>query len=577
MGAPAKDGDLRWDEPAKTPPARRPVQPAPGPLTPGRQPPAAEPPARAPAPAKPSARAPPPAPAQTPARAPATAKPPAQPPARAPATAATPARAPAPAQAPYSPHGYVPPSYQPQPQTRRPDKFSSTLEQWQTNRESVPTRDEHEMELRRSLERAPGPGPEQAVAPQPRPSPAPASRIAPPHSFETPAPRPYKKSRLPVIRSVAIVVIVVILLGVLQAGGQMGQFRDFLDRDLSKGLPVLRSYPVSAEFKLNRVMSSTCRGPEMTYTVYIGIPMNIPGQQEIVQISPNPAPTTQNGNFWTWSGTVTTGQKASVVIGYQVKATLYRWSLDASKSGTVSQIPAGYAKYLGAEWKFAPNDATISKLAADLAGGTNNTFEKVQRIYSYIHDNIAYQTNSPAEPKDPTQTLSEKAGDCDDQSFLLGSLLRAQGIPAWLEMGLLYDQTQRAWGGHAWLRTYIPSASGAGHEVQIDPANDEFLFRDSFRLTDYIDDGNGDHLENYYISWRYVYSGAPPLREDRYDAIFYRPSDATVEIATTGPGPGAQALGQIWKMPGFESGLVILAMAASVVFIGAKKRKAFGA
>ena len=511
MGAPRQDGGLQWDEPAKTPPAQRPAQPRPGPA------------------------------------------PPAQ----------------APAQAPYSPHGYVPPSYQPQPRAGRPDGFSSTLQQWQTSREGIPTRDQHEAEVRRSLERAPPEGeapPGQAAQPVRRPAPHPALE---------PAPRPYKKSQGPVIKSIAVIIIAVVLLGVLQAGGQLGQFRDFLDRDLSQGLPVLRSYPVSAEFKINRVMTSTCRGSDMSYTVYVGIPMNLSGQQEIVEISPNPAPTTSNGAFWTWSGTVTTGQKASVVIGYQVKATLFRWSLDASKSGTVSQIPAGYSKYLGNEWKFSPTDATISGLAAELAGGTNNTFEKVQRIYSYLHDNIAYQTNSPAEPKYPIQTLSDKAGDCDDQSFLLGSLLRSQGIPAWMEMGLLYDQSRRAWGGHAWLRTFIPQSSGGGDEVQIDPANDEFLFRDAYRLTDYIDDGNGDHLENYYISWRYTYSGAPPLREDRYDAIFYRPSDNSIEIATTGPGPGAQALGELWKMPAFESGLAMLAMTGAALAIGSLKRKRF--
>jgi transglutaminase-like putative cysteine protease len=464
----------------------------------------------------------------------------------------------------------VPPSYQPRQGARRPDGFSSTLQQWQTNRESMPTRDQHEAQLRQSLERAPDredaqPGPVAA---------GPALRTVPTAS-SGPEPRPRKRSQFPVIRSVAVIVIAVVLLGVLQVHGELGQFRDFLDRDLSQGLPVLRSYPVSAEFKLNRVMTSTCRGPEMTYTVYIGIPMNLTGQQEIVQISPNPAPTTESSAFWTWSGTVTSGQKASVVIGYQIKATLVQWNLDASKSGTVSQIAGGYSKYLGTEWKFTPTDATISGLASQLAGGTNNTFEKIQKIYSYLHANIAYQTNSPAEPKYPTQTLSDKAGDCDDQSFLLGSLLRAQGIPAWMEMGLLYDQSRRAWGGHAWLRTYIPGASGGGQEVQIDPANDEFLFRDAYRLTDYVDDGNGDHLENYYVSWRYTYSGAPPLREDRYDAAFYTPSDNTVDIATTGPGPGAQALGQLFKMPGFEVGLAMLAMAASAGVIGIRRRGPF--
>jgi transglutaminase-like putative cysteine protease len=537
MGAPANDGALRWDEPAKTPPARQPArtaaQPVPPPAT-GRPPPAAQTPVGPP----PISRSAPPA--------------------------------------PYSPHGYVPPSYVSQQQSRPPDGFSSTLQQWQTSRESIPTRDQHESQLRQSLERANAeeegrPGPLAAG-----PMAGPARRPVPVDS-SVPEPRARKRSQFPVIRSVAVIVIAVVLLGVLQAHGELGQFRNFLDRDLSQGLPVLRSYPVSSEFKLNRVMSSTCRGPEMTYTVYIGIPMNLSGQQEIVQISPNPAPTTESSAFWTWTGSVTQGQKASVVIGYQIKATLVRWNLDSSKSGTVSQIPGGYSKYLGTEWKFTPADATISSLASQLAGGTNNTFEKIQKIYSYLHSNIAYQTNSPAEPKFPTETLSDKAGDCDDQSFLLGSLLRAQGIPAWMEMGLLYDQSRSAWGGHAWLRTYVPEPAGGGQEVQIDPANDEFLFRDAYRLTDYIDDGNGDHLENYYVSWRYTYSGAAPLREDRYDSIFYRPSDQTVDIATTGPGPGAQALGQLFRMSGFESGPVLLAMAASaIVAVGTRRRNTGG-
>jgi transglutaminase-like putative cysteine protease len=469
----------------------------------------------------------------------------------------------------------VPPSYQPKTPGGAPAGFSSTLHQWQTSRESIPTRDRHEAEIRRSLERAPGEDGQSAPPPPGPPAARQAGRPAPQPAFE-PEPRPFKRSQIPVIRSIAVIAIAVVLLGVLQAHGEMGQFREFLDRDISKGLPALRSYPEWAEFKLNRVMTSTCRGSDMSYTVYIGIPKTIPGQQEVIQISPNPAPGATGTDFWTWSGTAVRDQKVSIIITYQVKATLKQWKLDAAGSGTVPQIPAAYSKYLGTEWKFTPSEPSISRLAADIAGGTNNTFQKVQRIYSYIHDNFAYQTNSPAEPKYPIQTLADKAGDCDDQSFLLGSMLRAQGVPAWMEMGLLYDQARRAWGGHAWLRTFIPDTSGGGQEVQMDAVNDEFLFRDAFRLTDYVDDGNGDHLEDYYVSWRYTYSGAPPLREDRYDARTYTASDNTVEIATTGPGPGAQALGQLWKMPGFGIGPALLALAASAIAAVGRRRRDTG-
>ena len=147
MGTPAKDGELRWDEPAGTHPDKRPLQPVQGPVTLGQQPPAARPPAGAPAPPQP------------------------------------PARPPAPYQAPYSPHGYVPPAYQPRPHARRSDGFSSTLEQWQTNRESLLTRDQHESELKRSLDRVPEPALQPASVPAPhaalQPTPGPPAGSPP--------------------------------------------------------------------------------------------------------------------------------------------------------------------------------------------------------------------------------------------------------------------------------------------------------------------------------------------------------------------------------------------------------------
>ena len=508
MSPQGKDAAVSWDEPQG--PSRRPDQ------RPASPPP---PPARAP---------PPPAPRA------------AQPPA-----------------APLSPHGYVPPAYRPQPAARQPDGYSATLEQWQTTRENIPTRDSHEQDLKRSLERAP-PG-------EVRPAP-------PPEPFPPPTYRPLRRKQWPVVQSVAVIITVAVILSALQVHGELGGFRKFLDRDLSKGLPVMRVYPTSSEYDLNRVMSSTVRGPELSYTVFAGIPKTILGQQQVIEITTNPNPTSATADFWTWSGTAVQGQKVAVIIGYHIKATLYRWNIDSANSGTVAQIPATYSRYLPDEYKFTPTDATIKSLSNQLASGTVNVFDKVDRIYHYLNDNIAYQTNSPAEPKWPTGTLSDKAGDCDDQSFLLGSLLRVQGIPAWMEMGLLYDQSQRAWGAHAWLRLYIPLKAGGGAEVNIDPANDQYLFRDANRLTDYIDDGDGGHLEDYYVSWRYVYTGGPPLREDRYDAIYFRPSDSTVEIEATGAGPGAKALGELWKMPGFDFNLLILAAAASALIIGRRRR-----
>ncbi|MGQ9582033.1 MAG: transglutaminase-like domain-containing protein [Thermoplasmatota archaeon] len=356
-----------------------------------------------------------------------------------------------------------------------------------------------------------------------------------------------------------------VVLSALQASGAMEGFREFLERDIGKGLPVYRSYPLSSEFELNRVMVTETYGGSVEYTVDVSIPMTISGQQEIQALSTNPAPTSTSSTHWTWTGTLTGGSDIQVVIGYRARATFKEWKIKPEASGTVSDVPAAYSAYLGECWKFQPRDPAVTQLAQRLAGGASNVLEKVSRIYEYINSHIKYMSNSPEEPKDPARTLSDGNGDCDDQSYLMGSLLRAQGVPAWMELGLLYDSSKRAWGGHAWLRVYIPLRSGGGEVVNIDPANDQFLFRDSYRLTDYIDDGDPANLQAYYVSWRYTYTGPPPSRRDRYDPIRFKPSDETVIKESSGPGPGAQAVGELWRAPGLEGGATILAAATATL------------
>jgi transglutaminase-like putative cysteine protease len=377
----------------------------------------------------------------------------------------------------------------------------------------------------------------------------------------------------PVAKSVAIIIIAVVVLSALQLHGELGEAREFLKEDLSKGLPIYRIFPSSSEFSLNRIMTTTCRGGEITYSVDVAIPDNIQGQQDIVELSESPAPTHTTGGFWNWSGTIYTGQNIAITINYHSKAYYYQWDLSSKDSGTTSQVPSSYSHYLGTCWKFTPDEPSISSLAARIVGNVTNAFDKVVRIYEYTHQNIAYLSNSPQAPKDPTQTLSERNGDCDDQSFFMGSLLRAQGIPAWMELGLLYDQSTSIWGGHAWLRVLIPLKSGEARVVNIDPANNEFLFRDPYRLTDYIDDGDSGHLQKYYVLWRYSYIGATPQREDRFDSIYFRASSETTGVRGSGPSLKTGPPASLWKAPGFEISLMVPAVIASVFLIGNLTRR----
>ncbi len=87
---------------------------------------------------------------------------------------------------------------------------------------------------------------------------------------------------------------------------------------------------------------------------------------------------------------------------------------------------------------------------------------------SWVMYNIVYGSRIPA--RHPIEVLAELKGDCDDDSNLLITLLRAKGVPSFLEAGLIYlkgyeasakigkvvDYTISNGGPHGWVKVYIP-------------------------------------------------------------------------------------------------------------------------
>jgi len=81
------------------------------------------------------------------------------------------------------------------------------------------------------------------------------------------------------------------------------------------------------------------------------------------------------------------------------------------------------------------------------------------------------------------------------------------GIPAWLELGVLYDPGQRVWIDHAWMGVYIPTyVNGVnGYEIfPIDVVNFEFGWLDPYRMVTFRDDGGGGALDAYYRPYGYT-------------------------------------------------------------------------
>jgi len=114
---------------------------------------------------------------------------------------------------------------------------------------------------------------------------------------------------------------------------------------------------------------------------------------------------------------------------------------------------------------------TLHEIAEELKGDSDNILEIIFKDVEWITSHIHYYSDDPTYP---IETARNGRGDCDDQSNLLISLLRIQGIPAFLMMGQIYlieNQFATVKGtamdghlfyeahhtiGHAWAMVYVP-------------------------------------------------------------------------------------------------------------------------
>ncbi len=107
-------------------------------------------------------------------------------------------------------------------------------------------------------------------------------------------------------------------------------------------------------------------------------------------------------------------------------------------------------------------------------------------VLGWFDDSIVYSTRIP--PRFPWEVIIEGAGDCDDQSNLLITLLRLKKIPSYLETGMVYISESYRYedtgaggyyyyrfiggGGHGWVVAYIPPWGW----IRIDPIVRSDLF-----------------------------------------------------------------------------------------------------
>ena len=223
-----------------------------------------------------------------------------------------------------------------------------------------------------------------------------------------------------------------------------------------------------------------------------------------------------------WTGQVNETKREYVEVSYKITVDTIRPELTPEDSGNLDDIPEGYENYLDNDWLIEPSLPEIQELAAEATNGTDgNVIQILTNIFDYINSGYVYKAS--AIPKSCPESIANGYGDCDDFSILFSSIARAAGIPTWMELGKIpafIDVTNecdlRDWGGHAWVNALVPLNDGTTTVVSIDLANSYFMWMPPYRISDWVDDGDGDNLLSYYYLFSSQGNGRATYIENSY-------------------------------------------------------------
>lgn len=119
------------------------------------------------------------------------------------------------------------------------------------------------------------------------------------------------------------------------------------------------------------------------------------------------------------------------------------------------------------------DDEEIVKLSQKIIGKEKNPYRKAKLIYDYMCDNFKIQEKNAKNDSEPLNLLKKNRGDAYDFSVIYTALLRASGVPAFTDGGILVCQdmmTQAHWWAEFYLEDFgwvpVDVALGAGLEYK---------------------------------------------------------------------------------------------------------------
>ena len=186
----------------------------------------------------------------------------------------------------------------------------------------------------------------------------------------------------------------------------------------------------------------------------------------------------------------------------------------------VSKVPSEVRPYLEATAQVQSNDQRIRRLAKELTDGVTTQFDAVQRILTWIVDNVRYVT--PPKEYDAIYALQERKGNCQNFSHLSAALMRAVGIPVRIVNGVTLNQPfnvtrkggvltfKMGQGRHSWIEVWFEDLGWVPFDAQ---QSELFVSNRYVRVEVGVD--NKETINDGLLRWSQVSGtkGKPLLQE----------------------------------------------------------------
>ncbi len=128
---------------------------------------------------------------------------------------------------------------------------------------------------------------------------------------------------------------------------------------------------------------------------------------------------------------------------------VWHCELDSSMRGRVDGDPANY---LRSSLTVPAADASIRRLAAEIAAGLQSEEEKMRAILRWLDANIRKEA---ADGFSALDVLSSRRGECQGHAYLYAALARASGIPTRVANGLVYSEDHAGFLYHTWAESVL--------------------------------------------------------------------------------------------------------------------------